>query len=735
MTVDYARAERCLPHNRESLVFGDRVDARWDGDRFLYFRRTRRGDDRFLLVDPATATAVEAFDHKRLAAALGVDRIPFEEAELSGEVLTFELDGKKMRCDLGDYTCEVTGEAPDLGAPVSPDGKWAAFVRDHDLWVREIATGREHRLTHDGEADRAYAETPDAARADVLMETLGLTFPPALVWSPDSTRIATHRLDLRNTTLAHLLDSIPAGGGHARLRTLRYPTPGAPELPTAELVVAEVPGGRIVRAQGDPIHMEYLPQELIGLLWWSEDGRRVYLLDEDRHGRRLTLYALDPGTGGLTVLAEEHAETRIDPTAAGGRITRVLADGRVLWYSQRDGWGHLYLLADGRETRVTSGEWAVQEVLHVDEKAGTVLFTASGLVPGDPYPRQILCVGLDGTGLRRLTDDRLDHSCQVSPGGAYLVDTASDAATPPVTVLRDRTGQVVLPLETADTTALAETGWTSPERFAVTAADGVTTVYGVLHPPYDFDPAKRYPVIDHVYPGPQVKRVPLGFGDDEVDALRALGFAVVTLDGRGTPGRDKAFHDLSYGRMGGAGFLEDHVAGIRELAATRPWLDLSRVGIIGHSGGGYAAARAMLTHPEFFHVAVSISGNHDMRYYQAGWGEPYHGPYDAESYREIANVTHAERLRGRLLLIHGELDDNVTPQHTMALADAFIQADKDFDLLIVPGTEHSLIGRTAYVTRRGWDHFVRHLHGVEPPRGHRLTEPPFQASKIRRMFG
>ncbi|GII95417.1 S9 family peptidase [Sinosporangium siamense] len=749
MTVDYAKAERFLPHNREKLVFGDRVEPQWlaDGDRFTYLSRRRTGK-RFLLVNPAEGSVTPAFDHERLAkslaaasgAAVDPGDLPFESVELDDKQVGFEVDGERWTCDLGDYTCTSRGHRPGLHETPSPDGKWVAFVREHNLWVREIVTGAEHRLTGDGTADFAYAKCPDASSPRVLFERLGVQGPPMLLWSPDSRRIATHRLDTAGLPSAYLIDAAPLDGGRPRLRTSHYPVPGDAKVPTAELVVVSVPHGTLVRSEGAPLHAEYVPPEMAGMAW-SEKGDKLYYYDTDRFFRRLSLYELDAATGDVRLLAEDHHEKRVDGNPSGGPpISRVLSNGDVVWFSQRDGWGHLYLYAaeGGEPVRLTSGEWVVKEILHVDEKNGTVLFAASGHVAGDPYPRQIFSAGLDGTGLTRLTDDVLDHAAVVSPSGKYLVDVASFVDVPPVTSVRNLAGEVVVELEVADVGDLVALGWRGPERVRVRAADGVTEIYGTLFFPLDFDPGRSYPVVEHVYPGPQIHRVAPGFGDpswSEVFAVAALGFIVVTLDGRGTPGRSKAFHDESYGRMGEAGATHDHVAGITELAATRPYMDLTRVGVFGHSGGGYAAARSILAHPDFYHVGVASSGNHENDLYCAGWAELYQGPYDKELYQDVNNSLLAHRLKGKLFLVHGDGDDNVFPYHTMRLVDALIRAGKDFDLLLIPGAEHGLFGYEGYVAKRTWDYFVRHLHGVEPPADHPVPDVPLDRQRLIKMLG
>jgi dipeptidyl aminopeptidase/acylaminoacyl peptidase len=484
-----------------------------------------------------------------------------------------------------------------------------------------------------------------------------------------------------------------------------------------------------VRQQSEPTTIMHATAVVYA--WWDgKSGDSVYFLNHSRDARTLELRRLDPGTGAVTTVISETGETRVDPTPQLGdpSMVRILDSGEILWWSQRDGWGHLYLYsADGqRVTQVTTGQWPVRKVLMLDEDRRQVWFVAAGLLDDDPYVRQICRVGLDGSGFTRLTDDDLDHDAISPPEGGYFIDVASSPSRPPHSVVRDGDGQELVALESPDTRDLESQGWSPPERFCTTSADGKTPIYGLLWRPHGFDPRRRYPVIEHIYPGPQIYNAGAAFDSPHVghpEALAALGFAVVIVDGRGTAGRSKAFHDHSYRDMGNAGALEDHVAAIRELGRRHPWLDTTRVGITGLSAGAFAAARALLKFPDFYSVAVAVSGNHDNTVNLAMWAEQYHGDLSDEGRQAISNVPLAANLEGKLLLIHGELDDNAHPYQTMRLVDALIKADKDFDLIIIPGAEHALLGYDHYAFRRTWDYFVQHLHGTRPPR-YRLTPLP-----------
>ncbi|MFI0466908.1 DPP IV N-terminal domain-containing protein [Saccharopolyspora sp. 5N102] len=736
-TRDYQAAEQLLRRMARpgELVVGDKIRPQWidGGDRFWYGVSNGVGK-RFVVVDPAAGTREPAFDHPRLAAALAAasgqqvdpEALPFRAIEPSGNAVEFDAFGEHWRCLLDSYACERAEGAPP-GNPLevpSPDKKFAVSQRGHDLWARSLSDGREWALTTDGEPAYQYGSGPDCTRNPTLLRKFGLPhLPPAVAWSPDSTRVLAHRTDERGVRQTHLVEARPADGGAPVLRTQRYAYAGDENVPRAELVVLDVAEGTVVRAQAEPLLMTQVSPLMIKWAWWADDGSAVYYLGRPRDLHTLTLHRLDPATGAVTTVLSETGATRVEPNQwmTGEPIVRVLAD-EVLWYSQRDGWGHLYrydLHTGALLGQVTSGQWAVRQILHVDEAERVVYFTASGLVEEDPYRRTVCRANLDGTGFAEVTDDGLDHIVTAPDTMAYFIDSASTVDTPPVSSVRDWTGRVLVELERADIGKLTAIGWTPPERFRVKAADGVTDIYGVLYRPRGFDPAQRYPVVDSVYPGPHLTRVdpcfdPGGMGAD-AEPIAALGFVVVAVDGRGTPGRSKAFHDASYGHLADAGCLADHVAALRQLAETRPWMDLDRVGAFGHSGGGFATVRAMLDFPEVYKAGVALAGSHDPRYFTLGYAEAYDGADNPEAWARASNVDIADRLAGKLLLIHGEMDDQVHPAHTLRLADRLIAAGKDFELLIVPGAEHLFIDCLQYVRTRGWDFLVRELLGTQPP--------------------
>ncbi len=733
---DYARAEAMLPWHLEPLLHNVQIEPHWieEGRRFWY-RRTDAAGASFVLVDVADGRRTPAFDHQAVARGLGdalgrdvqPHALPFQRFEfLQGrDLLRVEVAGRSFDCAAGTPGCtEVAAPVPlREGEVASPDGQWAAFVRDDNLDVRSRVDGREIRLTEDGVEHHGYGTWADSHLLSVSTRVQGRVRPARVLWSADSRRLATYRVDQRQVTPIHYVQWVPPEGYGARpvVHEARVPFPADEHVATAAVAVFEIPDGRRIDSEGAPFFFAFDPIDW-GQLWWSADGAEVFHVVQSRGNREVRLFAVDARTGQRRQVLEERG-----PSFLSGEYRRWARTGTVrdhlLWRSTRDGWQHLYLhdVRDGRLRRqLTQGEWAVSDVLHFDEAAGWVYFTAGGREPGrDPYYHHLYRVRVDGSDLSLLTPEDAHHEIRFSPAGTHFIDRRSTVGEAPVTVLRTAEGREVAVLERADIGALTARGWKPPERFRTKARDGRTDIYGVIWYPSGFDPARRYPVLDSIYGGPQSIYAPRAFSPTPGgEGMAELGFVVVRIDGMGTPGRSKAFQDVSYGKgFAEAGGLEDHIAALRELARDRPWLDLDRVGIYGHSGGGYSSVRAMLDYPEFFKVAVSSAGSHDQYLYELEWGERFIGPLagNEEAYALQANSRHVERFAGKLLLAHGDLDDDVPIVNSIQLADALIKANKDFELLLVPGADHASLAQHPYFIRRRWDFFVQHLQGAVPP--------------------
>ena len=759
---DYARAERFLIWNINKLVFKMKVSPHYIGktDRFWYKNEAREGKE-FVFIDPALNTRQPAFDQARLAAALSTAsgkayepmKLPFDTFEFTrdGKAIQFDIEKTRWTCDLGTYACTKSDapKAKDEGESLSPDGRWAAFVKDHNLYARPTAGGAEIQLTADGETYYDYGTETEQSTSAVTVRLSGKKQPPVLLWSPDSKKILTHKLDQRKVEPLYLLQSAPPQGfGRPALHAYRYAMVGDKNLPFAEMVIIDVEQKKLMPFKGKPFLLNFMSPISMQQVWWSEDSRNVYAIEEERAYKAVRLWSADAGSGETRLLVEEKGSTFVELNLMDGSRpnVRILGNGaEILWFSERDGWGHLYL-CDGKtgalKNQITKGPWVVRDILFVDETNRWVYLTGGGREKGrDPYFQHLYRVRLDGSITQLLTPEDAEHSLSAqsanlgsleiqstfSPSGRYFVDSYSRLDMAPVSVLRDSEGRLVRDLEKGDIDLLLATGWKWPERFSVKARDGVTDLYGAIYKPTNFDPAKKYPVIDGIYPGPQITRTPKAFCSDlfsiyelsEDVSLGELGFIVVNIDGLGTPFRSKAFHDFCYGKMEDAGGLEDHITGLRQLVASRPYMDLSRVGIYGHSGGGFASTHALLAYPDFYKVAVSSAGNHDQRGYLAGWGEKYQGLLEGDNYKAQANLGLAANLKGKLLLAHGDLDDNVNPSLTLQVIDALIKANKDFDLLIMPNRNHGF-SIDPYFTRRKWDYFVRNLLGADPPQGYEI---------------
>ncbi len=730
--ADYARAEAFLPASTTPLVYGATVEPEWlESGRFWYRNRFSEGTE-FVMVDPERRTRVRAFDHAGIAAALSAAsdttvapfELPFEEFHLTGDGQSIVFDVERMRytCDIRGQRCSsarLPGDREDDDTVVSPDGRLAAFIRDWNLWVREIASGEETQLTSDGVEHFGYA-TNNAG----WTKSEG----PVVLWSPDSKKIATIQHDERGVGEMYLVST---NVGHPTLEAWRYPLPEDSVIFRIHRVVIHLDGPipRVVRLRMPPDqHRSTVCDHIVcrgrGFvdIEWSQDGSQLAFVSTSRDHRRSVLRLADPETGAVRDVLEETVETFFE---SGGNWRLLPEYNEVIWFSERDDWGHLYLydLRTGQlKNRITEGEWSVLQVLRVDEANRTLYFLGGGREPGDPYFRYLYSVRTDGSGLSLLTQDSSSHEISFSPSGRYFVDSYSTPDTPPVTVVRDARGRKRMDLEEADISRLVATGWRPPIPFTVKARDAVTDLYGLLYRPTDFDSTGKYPIINYIYPGPQSGSVgDRSFSSSRRDkqSLAELGFVVVELDAMGTPGRSKSFHEAYYGNMGDNG-LPDQIAGIQQLAGRHSWMDIDRVGIYGHSGGGFASTDAILRYPDFYKVAVSQAGNHDNRNYEDDWGEKWQGllePYTdgTSNYDNQANQLLAGNLKGKLLLAHGTMDANVPPYNTLLVVDALIAANKDFDLILFPNRGHGF-GNEPYMMRRRWDYFVRHLLGADPPR-------------------
>lgn len=743
--ADYQRAERFLPGNVRGLVFSA-GPASWVGktDTFWYLENTAAGKQ-FLRVDAAQNTSRPAFDQSRLAAALSraagqsytATDLPFEYFDyVENETgISFEAAGATWTCTLSEYRCSRNRTSEnDRLETISPNGLWAAYVQDHNLFVRDTSTGQVVQLTRDGVPGWDYATAlPDlsalvrqgVSRGEDVREA------PEVFWSLDSSKLVTYRIDSRNAGRFTSLQFVPPNQLRPEAYNYVYPLP-AEQLPSATVMVFDILSGKRVDVKTDPIEIPF--QGGPGYFEWFPDSKSFYYEHGTRGNKEVELRVVDASTGDQKTIISEQDGLYIDP---GEHFFRYIPDNEgIVWSSEKDGWNQLYLYDDDGhfKNQITKGDWVVRELEYIDPKNHQIYFLASGREKGeDPYLTHLYRVNFDGSDLQLLTPENANHDVSMSPDGKYFVDSYSRVDLPGESVLRGSSdGSEIRVLEKTDINGLQKLGWKFPEPFEGKATDDKTDLYGVIVHPTNFNASKKYPIVEYVYTGPQGFFVPKTLlGGLRLQPIAELGFVVVMVDGRGTTGRSRAFHEFSYHNLGGA--FADHVAMIKQMAAKFPYMDINRVGIYGTSAGGYGSAHAILQFPDFYKVCVSTSGDHDARLDKAWWNEQYQGWPVGEDYVEQSNDTIAGHLKGHLLLIHGDIDNNVHPVETMRLVDALMTANKSFDMLFVPNMLHGDSGPHAlYVTRRRWDYFVQYLLGVTPPENFQIKEAPLPPFRRRR---
>jgi dipeptidyl aminopeptidase/acylaminoacyl peptidase len=540
----------------------------------------------------------------------------------------------------------------------------------------------------------------------------GEYYSARIAWSPDSKKLAVNKVRANTPHLIYLIESSPADQLQPKLQSRPYLKPGD-ALPQRTPTLFLIDTRKQIQVPGSLIAEQYN----VTAPNWRKDSRAFTFEYNQRGHQRYTIFEMN-ADGAVKPLIEETSKTFIH--YSGKNYRHDVADGQeIIWASERDGWNHLYLY-DGNgklKNQITKGDWVVRRVVQIDDANRTILFEGSGREASqDPYFIQLYRINFDGTGLMALTTENGNHRTYLSDDFQYVVDCYSRVDEPQTTVLRQAsTGKILMELEKADSKPLLATGWKLPEVFTAKGRDGKTDIWGIIIRPSNFNPKKKYPVIEYIYAGPHDSFVPKNFATDSRGSLHEmaeLGFIIVQCDGMGTSNRSKAFHDVCWQNLKDSGF-PDRIAWMKAAAQKYPYMDLSRVGIWGNSAGGQSSAGALLHFPDFYKVAVSSSGCHDNRMDKIWWNEQWMGYPIGAHYAESSNVTHAGNLKGKLLLILGELDDNVDPSSTHQFTNALIKANKNFDFLMIPGMGHSLGGDYGEHKRR--DFFVKHLLGVDPP--------------------
>ncbi len=665
---DYERSGK-LRARTQNKVYKDRVTPHWleDHRRFWYRNDLPGGKTEVILVD-AEKGERRQIEEKDIA-ALGK----------SVETPSSEVPPRRGR----------RGERPRTE---SPDGKWTAFVKDHNLHLRAKEGGKEIALSKDGNAEDGYRE--------------------GVFWSPDGKKLVALRTKKGQEHKIHLIESSPGDQLQPKLHTLDYLKPGD-RIDTTKPHLFDVAERKEIAVADTLFANPWSVQDVR----WSPDSRRFTFIYNERGHRVLRLVGVEADSGTARAVIDEESKTFIDYNSK-FFVHYLDATNEIVWMSERDGSNHLYLYdaATGRvKNQITKGPWVVRGVDRIDDAARKIWFRAGGIHPGqDPYYVHHCRINFDGSASTFLTDGDGTHRIEYSPDRRYYLDTYSRVDMPPITELRrSEDGKRICELERADIRPLLKTGWRLPERFVAKGRDGKTDIYGVLFRPTNLDANKKYPIIEQIYAGPQGSFAPKPFlAFHYPQELAELGFIVVQVDGMGTNNRSKAFHDVCWKNLGDAG-LPDRILWMKAAAAKYPYLDLKRVGIYGGSAGGQNALRAVLAHGDFYKAASANCGCHDNRMDKIWWNELWMGWPIGPHYAEQSNVTNAHKLRGKLLLTVGEMDRNVDPASTMQVVDALIKAGKDFELLVVPGAGHGTPG--GYAKRREQDFFVRHLLGVEPP--------------------
>jgi dipeptidyl aminopeptidase/acylaminoacyl peptidase len=775
--ANYELASRFSPKKLEKMLFSTAVDPHWmkGGVKFWYTYETTAGK-KWYVVDPVKMSKVPMFDNDKLAASITrIVKDPFDGKHLSIDNLKFVKDENWIQFEVKstqdvekkdttkkgpatkekkvfhfqyNITLDSLVELKDHKKPtpkpswanVSPDQQWVVFARDFNLYRMDYANLRkaiakeddstivEEKLTTDGIENYGFGESFGETNLEKAANRKKRKFA-GVMWSPNSKHFVVTRTDSRNVKDLWVINSIAEP--RPTLETYKYHMPGEKEAPIREMMVFDMATKKMQKIDASQFKDQELgiwsanvekrarDDERRPMIWMGDDNK-FYFSRTSRDLKRIDVCAFDLASKQVKVLVEERMNTYLEL-----RKPLFFNNGKeFIHWSERDGWGHLYLYdsSGNMKSQITSGPWHVEEMEDIDDKTRTVYFTANGKEAGeDPYYLHLYKTALDGSGLKLLNPGDHDHSANLDDTRRFFVDNYSRVNTAPVSALFDVTGKKIMDLEKADLSSLMHAGYKFPEPFIAKADDGITDLYGVVYKPFDFDSTKKYPVVAYVYPGPQTEAVNKAFGRsmDRVDRLAQFGFIVVTLGNRGGhPSRSKWYHNYGYGNLRDYG-LADKKTVIEQLGQRHSYMDVSRVGIHGHSGGGFMSTAAMLVYPDFFKVAVSSAGNHENNIYNRWWSEKHHGVREQVSdkgdtsflYAIEKNSELAKNLKGHLMLSHGDIDNNVHPGNTIRMANALIKANKRFDLVLLPGQRHGYGDMTEYFFWQMGDYFSKWLLG------------------------
>ena len=726
---DYQQAEKQLSATTKKLVTGTVEHPHWSNDNVLYYRSHTSEGNKFYRIEAHSKKKSLAFDHQKLAEALAritesdVDQnsLPFTTINASEQnVITLSIKKQHYRCDIKRYLCQIDNLAKASNELLAPNGKQAVFIQDHNLWLRDIASNKTTQLTTDGIENFGYS-TNNAGW--VRRST------PVVKWSPDSKKLTTFKHDSRNVGEMAIVSSAV---GHPKIDVWKYPLPGDEHIFKIHRVVIDVENAKVTPLDMAPDdHRSTITDHVAGRdgslldIDWAEDSNSFAFVSSSRDHKQATLRLANATTGKVKTIFTETEDSFFESGLQGISWKYLEKSNEVIWFSHRSDWGHLYLidLESGKiKTQITRGDWTVVSLLHVNQETGKLIFTGAGKEGGDPYFHYLYSVNKDGSNLQLLTPEKQHHRITLADNGQYFLDRVSTYNQAEQSYVRSTENGQRFAVETMDISKLEQTGWQAPTPFIVKDRNGHHDIHGLMYKPSNFDANQSYPVVNYLYPGPQVgsirgRHFREARGDNQ--AIAELGFIVIEIDALGTPGRSKSFHEFYYGNMGDSG-IPDQVAAIKQLAKRYSWIDDSNVGIWGHSGGGFASTRALLLYPDFYRVAVSQAGNHDNRNYADEWGEKFHGlatenEMGESNYDSQANQLIAKNLKGKLLIAHGTTDTNVHPNNTLEVVNALIEANKDFDMIMLPNRGHGF-AREPFMMRKRWDYFVEHLMGAKPPK-------------------
>jgi len=723
---DYNRAVSFLPDNLSELVYHLDVRPNWldDSTGFWYETNTAKGNT-FYHINTNTFESKELFDHTRLADSLGlifddkVDRskLPVEDIlYVNTDSIGLLIKGRHFNLRLTNYDLsELTSEMEEISQDkiISPDGKWEAYFKDYNLFIRSKANGKEIQLSRKGEKGFEYSNY--YGWGDVIRGENGERKNNLWVeWSPDSKKILTSITDLRSANKMYLLDWSIDSLYRPDLLYYYRASPGDTDIVYSIPVLFDIQTRKEIRLDIPP-----QPHFNSMFLQWSENSNNLYGIYRYRGYKKLDFIEFNINNGQKRVVGSDQNNINVDMMYFAFEMSEKY--NHAFFTSERSGWNQLYKInwKTGEITAITSGAYFITDISYIDEESQVVYYSAMGKEPDEnPYLQKLYSVGFKGENDLLLTPETSFHSVDFSSDGKVFVDNFSRLDQPTKSVIRkSSSGEIVLEISETDITELIKTGWNMPKSFKITGRDDISDIYGALWTPTNFRASENYPIIDHSYTGPHYSIYPKTFSsviwNSERQSIAELGFVVMVVDGLGSAMRSKEFHNWSYGKLGYN--LEGHVSAIRQLSKQYAWIDTTRVGIYGHSAGGYDAAHALLQYPDFYKVAVASSADHDHRMEKAWWPEMYMGwPVDSQ-YHQQSNITMARNLKGKLLITHGGIDENVNPSATFKLADALIKEDKQFDMLILPSQRHGYRGvHREYFTKRKWNYFVEHLLYTEP---------------------